>query len=64
MSKDYYGKCGTCKYCELSNWSKFAYTKSFKCTYHNFYVKADEAICNKYELVQGRSNEIVAKYDR
>lgn len=64
MSKDYYGKCGTCKYCDLSAWIKSNYTTSFKCTYHNYYVKADEKVCNKYEIVPGRSNDTVAKYDK
>lgn len=64
MSKDYYGKCGMCKYCELSTAYTFAYSTSFTCTYHNRSVKADEKSCGRYEPAYGRTNETVARYDK
>ncbi len=64
MAKDYYGKCGTCKHCDLGSGYTSCYSTSFKCTWHNRYVKADEKSCGKFEVAQGRSNADVAKYDR
>ncbi len=62
--KDYIGCCGTCKHCDLTSGYTYAYSTTFKCTNNNYSVKADEKICNKFELGQNRSNEIIAKYDK
>lgn len=64
MSKDYYGKCGMCKYCELGTAYTFAYSTSFTCTRNNYSVKADEKPCGRYEPAPGRTNDTVARYDR
>lgn len=62
--KDYFGKCGTCKYCDLSSAHTFCYSTSFKCTRNGYSVKVDEKVCNKFEPAPGRSNEIVKLYDK
>ena len=64
MSKDYYGKCGMCKHCELGTAYTFAYSTSFTCTRNNYSVKADEKPCSHYEPAAGRTNDTVARYDR
>ena len=64
MAKDYYGKCGTCKHCDLNSGYTFCYSTSFKCTRNGYSVKADEKKCNKYEPDYGRSNDLIAKYDK
>lgn len=64
MAKDYYGKCGTCIYCDLSSGYTVAYATSFNCTKNGYSVKADEKPCNRYEPAKGRSNADVAKYDK
>ena len=62
--KDYYGKCGTCRYCELGTAYTFCYSTSFQCTRNGYSVKADEKACNKFEPALGRTNEDVARYDK
>ncbi|MBE6953266.1 MAG: hypothetical protein E7452_06915 [Ruminococcaceae bacterium] len=62
--KDYFGKCGACKFCDLSSGSTFCYTTKFDCTRFRQSVKADENGCNKFEPAPGRTNEIIAKYDK
>ena len=64
MSKDYYGKCGMCKYCELGTAYTWAYSTSFTCSRYNRSVKADENACGSYEPALGRTNEAVAQYDK
>ena len=49
MSKDYYGKCGSCKHCELGTAYTSAYSTSFQCSRNGYSVKADEKPCSKYE---------------
>ena len=63
-NKDYCGKCGSCKYCDLSTGYTSCYTTTFKCTRANYSVKADEERCSKYEIAQGRTNELIAIYDK
>lgn len=62
--KDYMGRCGSCFFCELNDSYTFLYTTTFKCTQWNRSVKADETACRKFEPAKGRTNEIIAKYDR
>lgn len=64
MTKDYYGKCGSCRYCELGTASTFACSTSFKCSRNGYSVKADEKPCNRYEPALGRTNADIARYDR
>ncbi len=64
MAKDYYGKCGMCRYCELGTGYTFAYSTSFKCDRNGYSVKADEKACNKFEPASGRTNADVARYDK
>ena len=64
MTKDYYGKCGTCRYCELGTAYTSAYSTSFNCSRNGYRVKADEKACNKYEPAAGRTNADVARYDK
>lgn len=64
-TKNYYGKCGSCKHCNLGKSYKSGfYTYSFECTggFFNKYVKADEDPCNKYEPDRSRTNEMIDKY--
>ena len=49
MTKDYYGKCGSCIYCELGTAYTLAYSTSFKCSRNGYSVKADEKHCDRYE---------------
>lgn len=62
--KDYYGKCGSCKYCELGTAYTFCYSTSFTCSKNNYSVKADEKACDKFEIAYGQTNDIIEKYDR
>ncbi len=62
--KDYMGKCGSCRYCDLSSGYTSCYSTSFKCTRNNYSVKADEKACSRFEIAPGRSNDIIAKYDK
>lgn len=64
MSKDYYGKCGSCKFCELGTAHTAAYSTSFRCTRNSYSVKADEPSCNRYEPALGRTNDTIARYDQ
>ena len=66
MGKDYYGKCGTCVYCDLESGSTFAYSTSFICTRSvaKYRVKADEKPCNQYERDYSRSDDQIASYDK
>ena len=64
MSKEYYGKCGSCKYCELGTAYTFLYSTSFTCSRDKSSVKADKEACNKFEPAPGRTNEIIEKYDK
>ena len=63
-SKTYYGRCGTCRYCDLSSGYTFCNSTSFRCTRNNYSVKADEKPCNRYECDRSRSTEIIARYDK
>lgn len=62
--KNYYGHCGSCKYCNLEDGHTFAYSTEFKCTRNGYRVKADEKPCNRYEADLSRSNEMIERYDR
>lgn len=62
--KNYYGLCGSCKYCELGTGTTYAYATSFKCSRGGYYVKADEKPCNRYEPDRTRTNDIIDKYVR
>ena len=62
--KDYIGCCGSCTYCDLSDNYTSLYITKFKCTRNNYYVKADEQVCNKFEPAKNRSNDIIERYDR
>lgn len=64
MTKDYYGKCGSCIYCELGTAYTLAYSTSFKCSRNGYSVKADEKHCDRYEPAPGRCNDDIARYDR
>ena len=61
---DYYGKCGSCKYCELGTAYTFAYSTKFTCSRGNYSVKADEKPCSKFEPAPGRTNDMIEKYIR
>ena len=62
--KNYYGYCGSCKFCELGTGYTVAYSTSFKCSKNRYSVKADEKPCNKYEPDRNRTNDIIEKYDK
>ena len=62
--KDYYGKCGSCRYCELGTAYTVCYCTSFTCSRDGHSVKAGDKACNKFEPAIGRTNEIIEKYDR
>ncbi len=62
--KDYVGCCGSCIHCDLSDNYTQLYSTKFKCTRNNYYVKADEKRCNRYEPARNRSNELIAQYDK
>lgn len=64
MQKDYYGKCGSCIHCDLSSGYTFLYSTDFKCLKTGYRVKADEKICSRFEIAKGRSNKIIAEYDK
>lgn len=66
MAKNYFGKCGSCKYCDLKSGETFAYSTSFVCTRSvaKYRVKADEKPCNKYEADYSRSDSYIASYDK
>lgn len=65
--KNYYGKCGSCKFCDLGDTSygwdsiaKFRCTKSWSSTY----VFADKDPCNLYEPDRTRTNDMIERYER
>lgn len=60
---DYYGKCGSCKYCELGTGYAFISKKSFECSHNGYRVEADERPCEHYEPAAGRTNDMIEKYD-
>ncbi len=62
--KDYCGKCGTCRYCELGTANTDWFSTTFQCSRNGYSVKADEKVCNKFEPALGRTNEDVARYDK
>ena len=62
--KDYSGRCGSCKYCELRDGYTFAYSTSFMCSRNNYRVKADEKPCNRYEADGSRTNDMIERYDK
>ena len=62
--KDYYGRCGSCKYCELGTAYTSYYSTSFTCSYHDRSVKADESSCSRFEPAFGRTNDMIEQYDR
>ena len=64
MAKDYFGKCGSCKHCDLNSGYTFAYSTSFICTRSvaKYRVKADEKPCSKYEADHSRSNSYITSY--
>ena len=64
MAKNYSGRCGSCKYCDLGDNYTFAYSTNFKCTRNNYRVKADEKPCNRYEVDRTRTNDLIAMYDK
>ena len=62
--KNYYGFCGSCKYCDLGDSYTSSYSTSFKCSRNGYSVKADEMPCNRYEPDRNRTNDMIEKYDR
>lgn len=66
MAKNYSGKCGSCKHCDLSTAYTFCYSTSFICQHSvaKYRVKADEKPCNCYERDWSRSDDYIAKYDK
>ena len=59
--KDYWGLCGSCIFCDLSDGETVESRLEFKCMYYDRRVEAHDQICRKYKLKQGRSNqEIIA----
>ena len=65
-SENYYGKCGSCKFCELGD-TYFPFgssTPKFKCSkaWNSTYVWAKEDPCNCYEPDRTRTNDIIEKY--
>ena len=64
--KSYYGKCGSCKYCELGyNYETFSGSMKFACEkVSGAFVYADEDPCGRYEPDRSRTNDMIAKYDR
>ena len=63
-TKDYYGKCGSCRFCDLGSAYTFCYSTSFTCTRYNQSVRADEKRCDRFEPALGGSNETIAIYDK
>jgi hypothetical protein len=65
MEKSYTERCGYCKHMDLYSGSSSIFSStSFKCTRNNYYVKADEKVCSRFEPDPNRSNAIIAKYDK
>lgn len=64
MAKDYYGKCGSCKYCDLGTANTSWTGTSFKCTISFYAVEASEKSCSRWEPAPGRTNDVIEKYDR
>lgn len=65
MAKDYYGKCGSCKYCELGTGVTWCYVTEFLCSRSSGRrVKADEKACSAFQPAPGRTNSDIEKYDR
>lgn len=62
--KDYSGCCGSCVDCDLNDRDTFLYSTTFRCTRYGRSVKADERACSKFEPARGRTNELIAKYDK
>ena len=62
--KNYYGCCGSCKFCELGDNYTSLYTTKFLCSKNAYRVKADEKPCNHYEPDNMRTNDIIEKYDK
>lgn len=66
--KNYYGKCGSCKHCELGDSFSplFSSLVKFRCKKSSFgsYVYADDSPCNLYEPDRSRTNDMIARYDR
>ena len=64
MPKNYLGCCGTCQFCDLSESTRFGYDVSFKCKRNNYWVKANEKTCNRFEPDRSRNNELIGKYEK
>ncbi len=63
--KNYYGKCGSCKYCVLGHsYETFSGSTKFECEKGGYFVYADEDPCSRYEPDRDRTNDIISKYDR
>lgn len=64
--KNYIGCCGSCVHCDLSDSYTSLYTTTFKCTWWNRSVKAndDAKDCKKFEPAKNRTNDLIAKYDK
>lgn len=63
-TKDYIGCCGACMHCSLTEGYTFCYKTTFPCKKHNRSVCADERACDRFEPGSGRTNELIAKYDK
>lgn len=61
---NYYGRCGSCEYCELGTAYTCCYSTTFTCSRFNRQVKATEAPCGRYEPDRSRTNDMIGKYDR
>lgn len=65
--KNYYGKCGSCKHCDLGNADRYYSTPTFKCLkISNCWVKADQTpdCTSSYEPDLTRSNDTIERYVR
>ncbi len=62
--KNYYGYCGSCKYCELGDSYTSCYVTHFKCSRTGHRVTATEKPCDRYEPDRSRTNDMIEKYDR
>jgi len=60
--KDYWGKCASCMFCDLSDGRVSDTELSFRCIYYGRSVKAEDTPCRKYKLKWERSNEEIIAF--
>ena len=63
-AKNYYGLCGSCRYCELGDSYTSCYVTHFKCSRNGYSVTATEKPCDRYEPDPNRTNDTIELYDR